>query len=73
MEETLIIKALEDNTWEGKTMQIESLIKLARRNLEAFHNEADLAEYLAFLFSELAILDRDWERKIGTDIKEMEG
>ena len=54
-------------------MQIESLIKLAQRNLKAFHNEADLAEYLAFLFSELAILDRDWERKIGADIEEMEG
>lgn len=51
----------------------EDLIKLARRNLEAFHNEADLAEYLAFLFSELAILDRDWERRIGADIAEMEG
>ena len=54
-------------------MDIGSLIKLARRNLEAFHNEADLAAYLAFLFSELSKLDRDWERKIGADIEEMEG
>ena len=50
----------------------EDLIKLAQRNLAAFHNEADLAEYLSFLFSELAVLDRDWERKIGADIAKLD-
>lgn len=50
----------------------ENLIKLAKRNIEAFEREADLAEYLAFLFSELAELDSDWEKTIEADLQEME-
>ena len=51
----------------------ENLIKLANHNLEFFHNDSDLAEYLAFLFSELSSLDRGWEKTIRADIAEMEG
>ena len=50
----------------------ENLIKLAKRNLESFDHESDLAEYLAFLFSELAELDSDWAKTIESDISEME-
>lgn len=48
------------------------LIKLAKRNIEAFQNDSDLAEYLAFLFSELAELDSDWAKTIETDLAELE-
>ena len=48
-----------------------NLIKLAKRNIEAFDRESDLAEYLAFLFSELAELDSDWEKTIEADIAEL--
>lgn len=50
----------------------ENLIKLAKQNLEFFHNDSDLAEYIAFLFSELAELDSDWEKTIQADLQEME-
>ena len=50
----------------------QNLIKLAKQNLEFFHNESDLAEYLAFLFSELIELDSDWAKTIESDISEME-
>ncbi len=50
----------------------ENLIRLAKRNLEAFDHESDLAEYLAFLFSELAELDSDWEKTIEADLAELE-
>ena len=50
----------------------ENLVKLAKRNLEFFHNDSDLAEYLAFLFSELVELDSDWAKTIESDISEME-
>ena len=50
----------------------ENLVKLAKRNIEAFERESDLAEYLAFLFSELAELDSDWEKTIEADLQEME-
>lgn len=50
----------------------ENLIKLAKRNIEAFGSESELAEYLAFLFSELAELDSDWEKTIEADIAELE-
>ena len=51
----------------------ENLIKLAHRNLENFDKTSELAVYLAFLFSELSALDRDWEKTISADIAEMEG
>ena len=47
-------------------------IKLAKHNLEFFHNDSDLAEYLAFLFSELAELDSDWAKTIAADLAELE-
>ena len=50
----------------------QNLIKLAKQNLESFQNESDLADYLAFLFSELMELDSDWEKTIQSDIAEME-
>ena len=53
-------------------MTNENLIKLAKQNLEFFHNESDLADYIAFLFSELIQLDSDWEKTIESDIAEME-
>ena len=53
-------------------MTNENLIKLAKQNLEFFHNESDLADYLAFLFSELMELDSDWEKTIAADIADME-
>jgi hypothetical protein len=59
--------------WKDKTMIDENLIKLAHRNLENFDKTSELAEYLAFLFSELSALDRDWEKTISADIAEMEG
>jgi len=54
-------------------MMDENLIKLAHRNLENFDTTSELAVYLAFLFSELSELDRDWEKRISADIAEMEG
>ena len=53
-------------------MTNENLVKLAKYNLEFFHNETDLVEYLAFLFSELAKLDSDWSQTLEMDIAEME-
>lgn len=50
----------------------ENLTRLAKRNIEAFDRESELAEYLAFLFSELAELDSDWEKTIEADIAELE-
>lgn len=50
----------------------QNLIKLAKQNLKFFHNESDLADYIAFLFSELIQLDSDWENTIAADIAEME-
>lgn len=49
-----------------------NLIKLAKRNIEAFEHESELAEYLAFLFSELAELDSDWQKTIEADMSELE-
>lgn len=49
-----------------------NLIELAKRNIEAFDRESELAEYIAFLFSELAELDSDWEKTIEADLAEME-
>jgi hypothetical protein len=54
-------------------MTHENLIKLAKHNLEFFHNESDLADYMAFLFSELIALDDGWVKTLESDIKEMEG
>lgn len=67
-----------DHVWidtekKDKTMIDENLIKLAHRNLENFDKTSELAVYLAFLFSELSELDRDWEKTISADIAEMEG
>ena len=50
----------------------ENLIKLAKRNIEAFDRDSELAEYIAFLFSELSELDSDWQKTIEADIQEME-
>ena len=50
----------------------ENLIKLAKRNIEAFEHESELAEYIAFLFSELAELDSDWQKTIEADLAELE-
>ena len=50
----------------------ENLIKLAKRNIEAFDHESELAKYLAFLFSELAELDSDWQKTIESDMAELE-
>ena len=46
----------------------KELIALAQRNIEAFDKESELAAYVAFLFSELAALDADWEETIEADI-----
>ena len=51
-------------------MTHENLIKLAKYNLEFFHNESDLADYVAFLFSELSALDDGWGKTLENDIKE---
>ena len=53
-------------------MDKENLIKLAKQNLDSFHNESDLAEYVAFLFSELSKLDSDWEESLNADIAGLE-
>jgi hypothetical protein len=53
-------------------MNKENLIKLAKQNLDCFHNESDLAEYIAFLFSELAKLDSEWEEFLIADISGLE-
>jgi hypothetical protein len=53
-------------------MTHENLIKLAKHNLEFFHNEKDLADYVAFLFSELSTLDAGWAKTLENDIKEMD-
>lgn len=53
-------------------MANENLVKLAKHNLGFFHNESDLAEYMAFLFSELAKLDSGWSQTLEMDIAEME-
>ena len=50
----------------------ENLIKLAKKNLEYFQNDSDLAGYLAFLFSELAELDSEWAKTIESDLSDME-
>ena len=50
----------------------KNLIRLAKRNIEAFEHESELSEYLAFLFSELAELDSDWQKTIEADIAELE-
>ena len=54
-------------------METEDLLKLAKHNLDLFHNEEDLAEYVAFLFSELSELDSDWAKTLENGIEEMEG
>lgn len=53
-------------------MTKENLVKLAKYNLEFFHNESDLADYVAFLFSELAKLDSGWSQTLEMDFAEME-
>jgi len=53
-------------------MNNENLIKLAKQNLDYFHNESDLVEYVAFLFSELSKLDSDWEESLYADITGLE-
>lgn len=53
-------------------MNNESLIKLAKQNLDYFHNESGLAEYVAFLFSELSKLDSDWEESLKSDLSGLE-
>jgi len=47
-------------------MTHENLIKLAKHNLEFFHNESDLADYVAYLFSELSALDDGWGKHLKT-------
>ena len=54
-------------------METEDLLKLAKHNLDLFHNEKDLADYVAFLFSELYELDSDWAQTLENGIEEMEG
>ena len=56
-----------------KPMTNENLLKLAKHNLDLFHNEEDLAEYVAFLFSELSELDSDWAKTLENGVEEMEG
>tara|TARA_R110002072_G_scaffold290337_1_gene457972 strand:- start:330 stop:497 length:168 start_codon:yes stop_codon:yes gene_type:complete len=53
-------------------MTRENLIQLAKQNLDSLHNESDLAEYLAFLFSELSELDSDWNKTLESDVAELE-
>jgi hypothetical protein len=53
-------------------MTNEDLVKLAKYNLEFFHNESDLADYMAFLFFELAKLDSGWSQTLALDFAEME-
>lgn len=53
-------------------MTNEDLVKLAKYNLDFFQNDTDLAEYLAFLFSELAKLDSDFCRTLELALEEME-
>ena len=54
------------------TMNHTDLKKLANQNLRQFHNDSDLADYIAFLFSELALLDSDWSQTLKADLIEME-
>ena len=49
----------------------KELIALAQQNIQAFDRDSELAEYVAFLFSELAELDSDWQKTIEADIAEM--
>ena len=53
-------------------MDKDNLIKLAKQNLDSFHNESDLAEYMAFLFSELSKLDSGWKESLNADIAGLE-
>jgi len=53
-------------------MDKENLIKLAKQNLDCFHNESDLVEYVAFLFSELSKLDSEWEEFLLADMAGLE-
>ena len=53
-------------------MDNKDMIKLAKQNLSYFHNESDLAEYIAFLFSELSELDSGWKETLNFDLKDME-
>lgn len=48
------------------------MLNLAKRNIEQFRNDSELAEYIAFLFSELARLDSEWKENLESEIKEME-
>lgn len=52
-------------------MTNENLILLAKQNLDFFHNESDLADYLAFLFSELSRLDSGWKKTLESDFSEL--
>lgn len=51
---------------------MEEYINLAKHNLSLFESNQEVAEYIAFLFSELAELDRDWGRTLDNDIAELE-
>ena len=47
-------------------------IKLAKHNVSLFESDKEVAEYIAFLFSELAVLDRDWNKTLDKEAKELE-
>ena len=51
---------------------MNTYINLAKHNIALFESDQELAEYIAFLFSELSELDRDWNKTLDRESAALE-